>query len=71
MADIENLEVLQQVLKGVVLCLALEMRANLGNLTMTLSAFAETPNLNPAARATLLELAGGLGVMAGAGKSRS
>ena len=67
MENEDLLNAVQQVLRGVTVCLALEQRADMGRLASALQAFADSPDLAAPARTMLMDLATGLGMIASAG----
>jgi len=66
MGNEEVLNSIQQVLRGLAICLALEQKSDMARLSSALEAFAANPALTETARAMLADLAVGLSVMGAA-----
>jgi hypothetical protein len=65
---LDVLNVIQAVLRGIVICLAMHRKEDMWKLSAALAAFASNPNLDKRAEAMLIDIAQGVGVIAGAGK---
>lgn len=63
----QALDAVQQVLRGLTICLAMESKADMGRLSAALAEFARHPNLDGSARAMLLDLSTGLGMISSGG----
>ena len=63
MADASTLNVVQQVLKGITISLAMHRQEDLAKLASALQAFASTHNLEPEAVAMLQDLAQGFDML--------
>ena len=66
-SEIETLNIVQQVLKGLMLTLAAENKADRGKIGSLLEAYASNEGLDPMARAMILDLASGVIAMHAAG----
>jgi len=63
--DMETLNAMQQVLRGLTVSLAAASRADLGELATLLQAFAAAHPVEPVAKAMLLDLADGMQALSG------